>query len=50
MKALLFGIAPLDPLTYVAVPAILALAVAAASYIPARRAVNVDPTEALRAE
>ena len=50
MKSLLYGIAPLDPVTYVAVPVMLALAVAAASYIPARRAVKVDPTEALRAD
>jgi hypothetical protein len=50
MKALLFGIVPLDPLTYMAVSAVLALAVAAASYVPARRAAKVDPTEALRAE
>ncbi len=50
MKALLFGVAPLDPLTYVAVPAVLAIAVAAASYIPARRAIRVDPTVALRAD
>jgi predicted permease len=50
MKSLLYGIAPLDPVTYLAVPVVLALAVAAASYIPARRAVKVDPTTALRAD
>jgi len=50
MGAVLFGISPLDPLTYVAMPAILAGAAALASYLPARRAARVDPMEALRAE
>jgi predicted permease len=50
MKTLLFGISPLDPLTFVAVPVILATAAALASYLPARRAAGVNPVEALRAE
>jgi predicted permease len=50
MKTLLFGISPLDPLTFLAVPFILATAAALASYLPARRASGVDPVEALRAE
>ena len=50
MKSLLFGISPLDPLTYAAVPLILAAAAAVASYLPARRAASVDPMEALRSE
>jgi predicted permease len=47
---LLFGISPLDPLTFVAVPLVLATAAALASYLPARRAAGVDPAGALRAD
>ena len=50
MKSLLFGISPLDPLTYAAVPVVLAAAAVLASYIPARRAAAVDAVEALKAE
>jgi ABC-type antimicrobial peptide transport system permease subunit len=50
MKSLLFGISPMDPLTFAAVPVVLAAAAALAGYLPARRASAVDPAEALRAE
>jgi predicted permease len=50
MKSLLFGVSPLDPLTYAAIPLVLAVCAVVASYLPARRAAAVDPAEALRAE
>jgi putative ABC transport system permease protein len=50
MTSLLFGVRTLDPVTYIAVPAVLAAATAVASYMPARRAASVDPVRALKAE
>jgi len=50
MEGLLFGVAPRDPLTFVAVSAILLVIAVVASLIPALRAARVDPLEALRAE
>ena len=50
MESLLFGISPLDPVTFTAMPIVLATAAVLASYLPARRAVAVDPAETLRTE
>ena len=50
LSALLFGVSPVDPLTYTAVSMILVAATLLASYLPARRASRVDPMVALRAE
>lgn len=50
IRSLLFGVAPGDPLTLVAVSLVLVTIAALASWIPARRAARVDPMEALRAE
>jgi predicted permease len=50
MTTLLYGITPLDPVTYVTVPLVLVAATVLASYLPARRAASVSPVEALRAE
>jgi ABC-type lipoprotein release transport system permease subunit len=48
MKSLLFGVTPLDPLTFAAMPVVLAAAAALASYLPARVATTVDPVETIR--
>jgi predicted permease len=50
MKSLLYGVTPLDPMTFAAMPVLLAAAVALASYLPARAATTVDPVETMRAE
>jgi predicted permease len=50
MSSLLYGVTPLDPLTYMVVPIILAVATVVASYLPARRAASADPAEVLKAD
>jgi ABC-type antimicrobial peptide transport system permease subunit len=50
MRGLLFGIEPWDPLSQAATIAVLGLVAVAAAWIPARRAVRVDPAIALRGE
>lgn len=49
-KSLLFGVTPVDPITYVGVFVLLAVTSIVASYLPARRASRVNVVEALRQE
>jgi putative ABC transport system permease protein len=50
MSSLLFGVTPLDAVTFVAAAVFLAVAALLASYVPARRAATIDPMQTLRAE
>ena len=50
LTRVLFGLSPLDPLTFAAVGALLAAIAMIACWLPARRAAKVDPMEALRCE
>jgi len=50
VQSLLYGVDAHDPVTFVAVPFLLAIPAAAAALLPARRAVRVSPTEVMRAD
>jgi ABC-type antimicrobial peptide transport system permease subunit len=50
MSSMLFGIGPMDPIAYLAALVVVILAAALATYLPARRAAQLDPIETLRAE
>jgi putative ABC transport system permease protein len=50
MSAFLFGVGPMDPVTYATVSGTLAVAALVGTYLPARGATRVDPLTALRAE
>jgi putative ABC transport system permease protein len=50
ISSVLYGVRPLDPEVFIAVPVILIVVVFVASYIPAWRAARVNPIVALRGE
>jgi ABC-type antimicrobial peptide transport system permease subunit len=50
MEALLYGVDPVDPLTFGAMSLGLTAVALLASYVPARRAARVDPVVAIRVE
>ena len=50
LSRLLYGVAPLDPVTFVAAPTILGGVAMLAAWVPAMRAARVDPVTALRSE
>jgi predicted permease len=50
MASQLYGVSPLDPLTYLAVALVMAAVVFLGCYVPTRRAMRVDPVIALRYE
>jgi ABC-type antimicrobial peptide transport system permease subunit len=50
IRSMLYGVKPNDPLTFISVAALLCAIAMLACYIPARKAMQVDPIEALRHE
>jgi len=50
LGAMLFGVDPMDPATFAAIATLVVAIAVLASYVPARRALRIDPIEALRTD
>ena len=50
IRSMLFGVTPLDPVSFALAPVMLAAVALLACYLPARSALRVDPLSALREE
>jgi hypothetical protein len=50
MQSLLFGVSPLDPLTFIVTPIALGATALLTTYVSSHQVVSVDPAEILRAE
>jgi ABC-type antimicrobial peptide transport system permease subunit len=50
LKNMLYAVSPVDPVTFVAISLLVAAIAVVASYVPARRALSIDSTEALRTD
>jgi putative ABC transport system permease protein len=50
MHGMLFSVTPTDPMTYASVAVLLLMAAITSCYVPARRALSIDPVAALREE
>jgi putative ABC transport system permease protein len=50
LRSMLYGVGAADPLTFAAVALLVTIIAMVASYVPARRALRVDPADALRAD
>jgi len=50
LASLIYGVTATDPATFIGIPLALIAAVGLAIYLPARRAMNIDPIVALRYE
>jgi ABC-type antimicrobial peptide transport system permease subunit len=50
LSGILYGVGPLDPIAFTVAPLVLTIAALIAIWLPARRATQVDPIQALRTE